>query len=65
MRFVGLGAFSLNVEVFAYVLTGDNDDFLALQQQILLKILQAVEEAGTALAVPLQESLVRLGEAKP
>ena len=65
VRFVGLGAFSMNVEVFAYVLTSDYDDFLALQQQILLKILQAVEEAGTALAVPLQESFVRPGEAKP
>jgi MscS family membrane protein len=61
VRFVGLGTFSLNVEVFAYILTCDYDDFLALQQQILLKMLQAVEEAGTALAVPLQESLVRLG----
>jgi len=65
VRFVGPGAFSLNIEVFAYILTSDYDDFLALQQQILLKILQAVEEAGTALAVPLQESFVRLGEAKP
>jgi MscS family membrane protein len=65
VRFVGVGAFSLNVETFAYILTSDYDEFLALQQQVLLKILQAVEEAGAALAVPLQESFVRLSEAKP
>ena len=29
---------------------------LALQQELLLKMLQAIEHAGTALAVPLQES---------
>jgi hypothetical protein len=37
------------------VTTSDYDEFLALQQELLLKMLQAVEQAGTALAVPLQE----------
>jgi hypothetical protein len=40
----------------AYVTTADYDEFLAVQQELLLKMLQAVEQAGTALAVPLQES---------
>ena len=40
----------------AYVATSDYDEFLALQQELLLKMLQAVEHAGTLLAVPLQES---------
>ena len=57
MRFVGVGAYSLDVEVGAYVTTADYDEFLALQQELLLKMLQAVEQAGTALAVPLQESV--------
>ena len=39
-----------------YVNTSDSDEFLALQQELLLGMLQAVEKAGTALAVPLQES---------
>ncbi len=56
VRFVGVGAYSLDVEIAAYIITSDNDEFLALQQQLLLKILQEVERAGTALAVPLQES---------
>jgi MscS family membrane protein len=56
VRFVGVGTYSLDVEVVAYVTTADYDEFLALQQELLLKMLQAVEQAGTALAVPLQES---------
>ena len=57
VRFVGVGPYSLDIEVVAYVTTADYDEFLALQQELLLKMLRAVEEAGTALAVPLQESL--------
>jgi Mechanosensitive ion channel len=55
VRFVGVGPYSLDVEVVAYVNTADYDEFLALQQELLLRMLQAVEKAGTALAVPLQE----------
>lgn len=57
VRLVGLGTYSLNVEVSAYVTTSDGDEFLVLQQQLLLEILQAVEHAGTALAVPVQENV--------
>jgi MscS family membrane protein len=56
VRFVGVGAYSLDVEVVAYVTTSDYDEFLAIQQELLLQILQTVEHAGTGLAVPLQES---------
>jgi MscS family membrane protein len=56
VRFVGVGPYSLDVEVVAYISTTDSDEFLALQQELLLGMLQAVEKAGTALAVPLQES---------
>ncbi|HLN01701.1 MAG TPA: mechanosensitive ion channel family protein [Bryobacteraceae bacterium] len=56
VRFIGVGPSSLDVEVAAYITTTDYDEFLALQQELLLKMLQAVEHAGTALAVPLQES---------
>lgn len=57
VRFVGVGPYSLDVEVAAYINTSDSDEFLALQQELLLQMLQAVETAGTALAVPLQENV--------
>jgi MscS family membrane protein len=55
VRLVAAGAFSLDIEAVAYVLTSDYDEFLELQQELLLKMLQTIEAAGTALAVPLQE----------
>jgi MscS family membrane protein len=56
VRFIGVGPYSLDVEIAAYVTTSDGDEFFALQQDLLLKLLRAVEVAGTGLAVPLQES---------
>jgi len=38
------------------VTTSNYDEFLNLQQELLIRMLQAVEAAGAALAVPLQES---------
>jgi MscS family membrane protein len=56
VRFIGVGEYSLQVEIAVYVTTADNDEYLNIQQDLLLKMLQAVEKAGTALAVPLRES---------
>jgi len=57
VRFVGVGTYSLDVEIFVYILTRDGDEFLKTQQNLLLKILDAVEDAGTALALPTQASV--------
>ena len=57
VRFTGVGEYSLDIEVFAYVLTSDFDAFLGIQQELLLDIMHAVEDAGTSLAVPLFEGL--------
>jgi MscS family membrane protein len=56
VRFIGVGPYSLDVEVTAYVKSSNGDEFLAIQQELLLAMLQAIERAGTALAVPLQEN---------
>jgi MscS family membrane protein len=65
VRFVGVGAYSLDIEVMAYVKTSDHDEFLAIQQDLLLQLLRAVEQAGTSLAVPLQESFEPQREPRP
>src|SRR5260370_34878484 len=57
VRFVGGGTYSMDLEVFAYVLTRSGDEFLQIQQELLLWILDAVESAGTALALPTQASI--------
>jgi hypothetical protein len=45
------------LEVFAYILTQGGDEFLQIQQELLLWILDAVMAAGTALALPTQASV--------
>jgi MscS family membrane protein len=57
VRFVGVGEYSLNVEIYAYIRTEDGDEFLKVQQELLLRILDAVAAAGTALALPTQASV--------
>ena len=57
VRFVGAGSYSLDIEVFAYIRTADYDEFLQLQQDLLLRILDEISAAGTALAIPTQASI--------
>jgi MscS family membrane protein len=58
VRFIGVGAYSLDVEIFAYVLTEEGDEFMSIRQELLLHILDAVKNAGSALALPTQASIV-------
>jgi len=57
VRFIGVGTYSLDVEIFTYVQTQDGDEFLQIQQELFLRVLDAVEAAGTALALPTQASI--------
>ncbi len=57
VRFAGVGAYSLDVEIFVYILTRDGDEFLKMRQELLLTILDEVAAAGTALALPTQASV--------
>jgi len=52
VRFVRVGAYSLDVEVFAYVLAADWATFLEAKEGLLFLILEAIEAAGTGLAMP-------------
>jgi MscS family membrane protein len=56
VRFTRLGACSLDIEIFAFVKTGDGDEFLAVQEDLLLRIIDIVAASGTAFAVPSQVS---------
>jgi MscS family membrane protein len=52
VRFVGFGAYSLDMEVFAYVDTPDWNEFLQVREDIYLLFVDAVKEAGTGFAFP-------------
>ena len=52
VRFVGFGDYSLNVEIRAYIRTSDYNEFLAVQEDILLRMMLIVKKAGTGFAFP-------------
>ena len=54
VRLVALGAHSLDIEVFAYVMVWDFVGFLEVQEELLLKCMEVVEAAGTGFAFPSQ-----------
>lgn len=57
VRFVGTGSFSVDIEIFAYIATSNFDEFLQVQQELLLPIMDAISAAGTALALPTETSV--------
>ncbi len=52
VRFVEYGDYSLNVAIRVYIKTTDYNDFLAIQEDILLRIMKVVGKAGTGFAFP-------------
>ncbi|MEJ2433701.1 MAG: mechanosensitive ion channel family protein [Pseudolabrys sp.] len=52
VRLIGLGAYSLDVEIFAYVSAWDYASFLEIQEELLLSCMQIVEASGTGFAFP-------------
>ncbi|GAB3817804.1 mechanosensitive ion channel family protein [Pontibacter rugosus] len=54
VRFVELGADSLKLEFFAYVLAKDYNEFLEIQEELILSIMDVIEEAGSGFAFPSQ-----------
>jgi len=54
VRFIGFGASSLDIEVFAYVKTSVRAEFLGVQEDIWLRVMDIVAESGTGFAFPSQ-----------
>ena len=54
VRFLRLGQFSLDIDVFAYVKARDWNHFLELQEQLLFGVTGAVTSAGAEIAFPSQ-----------
>ena len=60
VRFVGFGAYSLDLEIFAYLLCRDQDTFLAIQEDILLRIADIVKACGADFAFPSQTTYLEM-----
>jgi MscS family membrane protein len=52
VRFAGFGNHSLDIDIFGYVLTSNKAEFLAVREDIFLRIMSLVHNAGTQFAFP-------------
>jgi MscS family membrane protein len=58
IRFVGFGNSSLDLEIFAYVPEADYGRFLEIQEDLLLRMMDVVEQSGTGFAFPCQTTYI-------
>ncbi len=54
VRFVGFGASSLDIEVFAYAMTRNLPEFLSIREDVFLRVIDIIEQSGAAIAFPSQ-----------
>ena len=53
-RFISFDESALTMEIFCYILTQDYSQFLTIKEDILLRIMDIVDAAGTGFAFPSQ-----------
>jgi len=54
VRFANFDASALRIEIFSYVLTRDANEFAAVREDLLLRIMEVVEQSGSGFAFPSQ-----------
>jgi MscS family membrane protein len=54
VRFLRLGPSSLDVEIFAYLFARDWNHFLEIQENMLLRVMEIIQQAGAEIAFPSQ-----------
>ena len=57
-RFLRFAEYALEVELYCYILEPEYNQYLATQEQLLLKIMDAIEKAGAVVALPTQTTFV-------
>jgi MscS family membrane protein len=61
VRFVGFGDWSLDLDIFAYIDTTDYGEYLEIAEDLSLRIMDAVGQAGSSFAFPSQTAYVETG----
>ena len=59
VRFAGFGAYSLDLDVYCYVSETNYADYLAVAEDLNLRIMDIVAKAGTSLRLPFTDHLLR------
>jgi MscS family membrane protein len=58
VRFTGYGDYSKDVEIFAYLICQDQNTFLAIQEDLLLRMEDIINAAGSGFAFPSQTAYI-------
>ncbi|BCN26042.1 mechanosensitive ion channel family protein [Vibrio alfacsensis] len=58
VRLIGIGEYSININIMAYIRCRDNEEFMAVQEDILFAALAQVESVGAKIAHSTQYQLV-------
>jgi MscS family membrane protein len=62
VRFLKIGAYSFEIELFAFIQTSDWGQFLIVQQELLLSVMEIVRRHDTDFAFPSQTLYVEQGQ---
>jgi MscS family membrane protein len=54
VRFTQFASSSLDIEIFAYVLTADYNHFADIREELLLKVMDVIQSVGASVAFPSQ-----------
>ncbi len=63
VRFTNFGSYSLDLDIFAYVKAADYSEFLGVAEDLNLRIMDIVSEAGSGFAFPSQTTYLETGGA--
>jgi len=58
VRFIRFADYALEVEIFCYILESEYGAYLAVQEGLLLSIMDTLEKAGIVVALPTQTTIV-------
>jgi MscS family membrane protein len=58
VRVLKLGENAIEVEIYAYILTREYREFLAVQEELILQAMDVLESTGAAVALPTQTTMV-------
>jgi MscS family membrane protein len=58
VRLLKLGENAIEVEIYAYILTREYREFLAVQEELILQAMDVLESSGAAVALPTQTTMV-------
>ena len=62
VRFTNFGAYSLDLDIFAYIGVTDYSDYLEIAEELNSKIMDIVAQVGSSFAIPSQTTYLESGQ---